>query len=918
MYSTDAQRPDPDSLLAQVQEQERQAKRGKLRIYFGASAGVGKTYAMLAAAQRLLADKQKVVVGVVETHGRSETESLLHGLEVLPLKTIDYRGKALHEFDIDAALRRQPSLVLVDELAHSNVPGSRHPKRWQDVEELLNVGIDVFTTVNVQHLESLNDVVGGITGIRVSETLPDTVFDKADEIVLVDIPADELLKRLREGKVYQAQQADRASKNFFRKGNLIALRELALRRTAERIEDDVQAYRIEKSIGAIWKTDSALLVCVGPCPGTEHIIRSTAQLASQLNTEWHAIYVETPQLQRLPRTRRDQILKTLKLAQDLGATPVVLSGSDIALTVIDYAHAHNFSRVILGRHSRGWSLRRALSTRIAAYAPEIDLIEIGDPGPESNKLLKPELAFHTKHGDIPAYRRLRLQPYLWTIASSVLTALIATPLLPYLDLANIVMLFLLTLVFIAVQFGRGPAILSAFMSVAAFDFFFVSPRFSFSISDFQYVVTLAVMLAVGLIIGQLTAGLRYQARVASRRESRSRALYEFARELSGALQTSQIFESTRRFIQRTFDARTTLLLPDDAGHLQMPTPAFNANEQDLEMVDMGVAQWAFDHASPAGMGTDTLPASRFFYLPLQAPMRTRGILAVAPRSPHWLLVPEQRQQLEIFAALAAIALERVHYIDVAQDALLRMESERLRNSLLSALSHDLRTPLTSLLGLSESLASSAPPLTQTQHELANALHEEAQRMTKLVTNLLDMARLQSGEIRLNLQWQPFEEVVGSALRASQGVLARHKVRTQLAPDLPLVRFDAVLIERVLCNLVENASKYTREGSLIVVAASVKDQYLEVTVSDNGPGFPPGREEAFFEKFTRGEQESSTPGVGLGLAICRAIVQVHNGVISAQRSPQGGAVVVFTLPLGTPPGMPDVEEGNTDSETVGHD
>lgn len=915
MYPTDAQRPDPDALLAQVQEQERQIKRGKLRIYFGASAGVGKTYAMLAAAQQLLADGREVVVGMVETHGRSETESLLKGLEVLPFRTIDYRGKVLDEFDIDASLQRHPSLILMDELAHSNAPGSRHPKRWQDVDELLSAGIDVFTTVNVQHLESLNNVVGGITGVRVSETVPDTIFDKADEIVLVDIPADELLKRLKEGKIYQARQAYRASKNFFRKGNMIALRELALRRTAERVEDDVQAYRIEKSIASIWKTDSALLVCVGPRPETEHIIRSAAQLANQLNTSWHAIYIETPKLLRLPLERRDRILKALKLAQDLGAVPAVLSGNDIASVAVDYAHSHNFSKIILGRGRSGWSLRPTLLKRIAAYAPEIDLIEIGDPGPEFRNSLKPELAAHMKNGDIPAFRNSRLRPYLWAIAGSVLTALIATPLLPYLDLANIVMLFLLTLVLVAVQFGRGPAVLSAFMSVAAFDFFFVSPRFSFSVGDFQYVVTLSVMLAVGLIIGQLTAGLRYQARVALRRESRSQALYEFARELSGALQIEQISESTRRFIQHTFDANTTLLLPDGEGHLRAPQSPPGDGEYG-PTVDMGVAQWAFDHAAPAGMSTNTLPSSRFFYLPLQAPMRARGILAVAPQSPRWLLVPEQRQQLEIFAALAAIALERVHYIEVAQDALLRMESERLRNSLLSALSHDLRTPLTSLLGLSESLASSEPSLSRAQQELANALYEEAQRMTKLVTNLLDMARLRSGQVKLNLQWQSFEEVVGSSLRASHAALTRHKVRTQLAPSLPLLRFDAVLLERVLCNLVENASKYSPEGSSIIIAAIIKSQYLEVTVSDNGPGLPPGREEAVFEKFTRGEQESSTPGVGLGLAICRAIVQAHNGIISAGRSLQGGTAIVFTLPLGTPPAMPDIEQGNTNLEARG--
>ena len=371
------QRPDPDALLAQVQEQERRAARGKLRIYFGASAGVGKTYAMLAAARKLQAEGHPVLVGIVETHGRSETAALLEGLTVLPLKQIEYRGKTVTEFDLDAALALQPALILMDELAHSNAAGSRHPKRWQDVDELLDAGIDVYTTVNVQHLESLNDVVGGITGIRVAETLPDTVFDAADEVVLVDLPADELLSRLRAGKVYQAQQAERASRNFFRKGNLIALRELALRRTADRVEDDVQAYRIEQSIDAVWKTDAALLACIGPRPGTEHVIRSTARLASQLNADWHAIYVETPQLQRLPSAQRERILKTLKLAQDLGATTAVLAGNDIARAIVDYARSHNFSKILLGRGHPTWPWRAPHSTRIAAYAADIDLIEIG-------------------------------------------------------------------------------------------------------------------------------------------------------------------------------------------------------------------------------------------------------------------------------------------------------------------------------------------------------------------------------------------------------------------------------------------------------------------------------------------------------------------------------------------------------------
>jgi len=910
MPPADPQRPDPDALLAHVQEQERRAERGKLRIYFGASAGVGKTYAMLAAAHRMQAEGHDVLVGVVETHGRSETAALLDGLEVLPRKEIAYRDKSITEFDIDAALTRKPALILVDELAHSNAPGSRHPKRWQDVQELLETGIDVFTAVNVQHLETLNDVVGGITGIRVAETLPDTVFDQADEVVLVDIPADDLLARLSEGKVYQAQQAERASRNFFRKGNLIALRELALRRTADRIGDDVQAYRIEKSINGVWKTDSDLLVCIGQRVGCEHVIRSAAQLAGQLNAEWHAVYVETPQLQRLPSARREHILKTLKLAQDLGATTAVLSGNDIAREIVHYARSHNFSRIVLGRDHTRWPWQTSHLKGITRHAPDIDLIETGHGDSSESSALKNVAEHRSVLDETTSDRKTRHRPYIWTVAACIFTALITTPLMPHLDLANIVMLFLLTEVLIAVRFGRGPAVLAAFLSVAVFDFFFVSPRFSFAVSDVQYLVTFAVLLVVGLIVGQLTSGLRFQAKIAAHREGRARALYEFARELSGALQTEQIFEITQSFIQRTFRAKTILLLPDDAAKLSLPAQVDRKSDADIAKdaaeLDVSIAQWAFDRATPAGMGTDTLPASTYFYLPLVAPMRTRGVLAIQPENRRWILIPEQRQQLDTFAALAAIALERVHYIEVAQDALVRIESERLRNSLLAALSHDLRTPLTSLVGLSESLTMSKPPLAANQQELAQSLHDEALRMGNLVSNLLDMARIQSGEVKLNLQWQEFEEVVGSALRASQSAIARHEIKTRLAHDLPLVRFDAVLIERVLCNLVENAAKYTPAGSRIVIAAETSGRFLEVAVYDNGPGLPVGQEDAIFEKFTRGERESATPGVGLGLAICRAIIEAHQGTIRAAHSPDGGASINFTLPLGSPPAMPDMD------------
>ncbi|MFZ6723221.1 two-component system sensor histidine kinase KdpD [Undibacterium sp. Ji49W] len=898
------QRPDPDVLLAHVQEQERRASRGRLRIYFGASAGVGKTYAMLTAARKLIAEGHEVLIGVIETHGRDETAALLDGLEVLPPRAIAYRDKTLTEFDIDTALQRRPALILMDELAHSNAAGSRHPKRWQDVDELLAAGIDVFTTVNVQHLESLNDVVGGITGIRVAETLPDKVFDEADEVVLVDIPADELLARLKSGRVYKMQQAERAAQNFFRKGNLIALRELALRRTADRIEDDVQAYRIEKSIGAIWKTDAALLACVGPQAESGHLVRSAARLASQMNAEWHAVYVETPQLQRLPSAQRERILKNLKLAQDLGASTAVLTGKDIAQAIVDYAHSHNFSRIVLGRQQQHkWHLqwhRASQLQRIAAYAPDLDLIEVGQA---ANAVAESASSKDTTSPRPAEYASPRVPPRNWRYGfaalASIFTGLIATPLIDVFNLVNIAMLFLLTVVLVAVRFGRGPSVVATVIGIAVFDFFFVPPRFSFAVSDLQYLMTFVVMLVVGLITGHLTADLRYQARVASHRESRARALYEFARDLSGVLLAEQISETTQVIIQRAFRAQATLLLPDENGRLQAPATS-------VPGLDIGIAQWAFDKVEAAGIGTDTLPAGNFFYLPLVAPMRTRGLLAIQPESRRWIMIPEQRQQLDTFAALAAIALERVHYIEVAQNALIHMESERLRNSLLAALSHDLRTPLTSLVGISESLAMSKPALADTQLKMAQALRDETLRMSALVTNLLDMARIESGEVRLNLQWQPFEEVVGSALRICAFQLQQHRVETRLDRDLPLISFDAVLIERVLCNLLENATKYTPPASLITIAAQASGDLLEVRVYDNGPGLPVGREEAVFEKFTRGERESALPGVGLGLAICRAIVSAHGGSMGAGHSPDGGACIVFSLPLGTPPALPELE------------
>lgn len=890
-------RPDPDALLAKLEADEVRALRGKLKIFFGASPGVGKTYAMLVAARQLRTQGVDVVVGVVETHGRSETAALVQGLEILPPKDIEYKNRVLKEFDLDAALARKPGLLLVDELAHSNAPGSRHPKRWQDVEELITAGIDVYTTVNVQHLETLNDVVSGITGIKVWETLPDRLFDMADEVVLVDLPPDELLQRLKEGKVYLPQQAERAIRNFFRKGNLLALRELSLRRTADRVDEDVVAYRRDQAVAAVWPTQNSLLVCIGPEPGGEKLVRNGARLAAQFDVPWHVIYVETPELLRLPETRRTRLLKILKLAADLGAKTATLPGEDAALVALTYAREHNLGKIVLGRRSVGWRAnrfpwQRRFSTRLGAIAPDIDLILV-ELGSESAEPAQGKLLTN-------APTRTPWRGYGLAVATVVAVSLFATPLRDALELANIVMLFLLAVLFAAIKLGRGPAVLTALMSVAAFDFFFVSPRLSFAVSDVQYLVTFAVMLTVALSIAHLTTGLGFQARVAESRERRMRALYEMARELSSALVLEQIEEIGDRFVSSTFGVHAHLLLPDDKGKLPVTI-------ERGDVLDLGIAQWALDHGESAGCGTDTLPASKFLYVPLKATMRVRGVMAIAPRQEGGLLNPEQQRLLDTFAALIGIALERVHYIAVAQEALVSIESERLRNGLLSSISHDLRTPLTALVGLIDAMMLIEPKLEPHHQEFAGAIREQAMRTSAQVNNLLDMARLQAGKVTLKREWQPLEDAVGAALQARATLLGGHNVRIDLPGDLPVLELDAVLMERVFSNLLENAAKYTPPGSVIEISARVAGEEVEVSVCDNGPGLPPGREQAIFEKFARGDEESNIVGVGLGLAIVRAIVAAHGGKVWAcNRSPKTGACFVFTLPVGNPPALKESE------------
>ncbi len=907
-------RPDPDQLLTKIKEEEIRATRGNLKIFFGASAGVGKTYAMLLAAHQQIIQGTDVVVGIVETHGRQETETLLEGLEHLPRKDFIHRSKVIKEFDIDSALVRKPGLILVDELAHSNAPGSRHPKRWQDVEELLTSGINVYSTVNVQHLETLNDVVNGITGIRVWETVPDQVFDVADEIVLVDLPPDELLQRLKEGKIYLPHQAERAIQNFFRKGNLIALRELALRRTADRVDTQMLKYRHDQSVSNVWQTRDSMLVCLGPGEGGDRIARGAARIAARLDAPWHVLYVETPELQHLAENQRQRILKNLKLAQEMGAETATLSGSDVAEVVVTYAHDHNLAKIVVGQsQKRSWmpwycSFADYISTR----APDLDIIQIARDATNAEKSSNHRIDDSQESW----FERMKApwQSYAMALVICGCATLVAEPLHVMFDIANIVMLFLLAVVIVSVRYGLGPSLMASVLNVVAFDFFYVPPRFSFAVSDLQYLMTFAIMLSVGLIIANLTNGLMYQVRVSSRRELRVRALYEISRDLSGVLLVEQIAEISRRFTETEFGgARSVILLADSNNRLSEPVYTARGGLS----FDVGIGQWVLDHGSEAGCGTDTLPGSPVIYIPLKTKMSTRGVLVLEPRDSQSLIAPEQRRLLDIFARLIAISIERIHYINVAQTTTVQMESERLRNSLLSAISHDLRTPLAALVSLAESMLMTQPPPTEQQVEITRAMREVASRMNLLGNNMLDMARLQSGAVTLKLEWHTLDEVIGSALRVVSQSIVGHHVNINLPADLPLLEFDAVLIERVLSNLLENAIKYTTVGSIIEIGASrVVGNNIDIWVEDNGPGLPPGKEDKIFKKFERGQIEGVTPGVGLGLAICSAIIEAHAGTIRAGNRRGGGARFIFTLPCGDPPAVNTIEEdGARDSDTL---
>jgi len=886
-------RPDPDQLLVHVQDEEQQQSRGRLKIFLGYAAGVGKTYAMLEAAHQRKAEGVNVVIGYIETHKRAETEALVADLDILPRKQVEYHGAYLPEMDVDAVLARHPALVLVDEFAHTNAPGSRHPKRYLDVEELLAAGIDVYTTLNIQHLESLNDVVAQITGVIVRETVPDRVIDAATEIELIDLPPGELLQRLKEGKVYLPEQAARAIEQFFRQGNLTALREMTMRRAAQRVDNQMRAYMRTRAITGPWQATERLLVCLGPGQLGERLVRTTRRLADELNAEWFAVYVETPENGRLSPALRDQVAQRLKLAEELGARVKTMPGASVAEAVIAYARKHNVTKIIVGKPMRShWQelLHGSRVDQIVRRSGAIDVYVVNSEETVAS------VSQPVTQGWLPhrPWRR-----YLQSLLLVAIATLVSVPLSFYLSPTNLVMPYLIAVVVAAVFLGRGPSIVASAVSVVAYDFFLVPPRFTFAVTDTEYVLTFIGLFLVGLVISNLAARAREQAEAARQREAQTAELYDLSRDLAAAVTLASILRILVTHIEQSFGRAVAVLLPNDSDKrltTQAASPNLTLDEQEL-----AVADWVYSHGEVAGRNTNTLAAARLRYLPLKTARGVVGVLGVMgelrSQQPNSYLSPEQGRLLDAFASQSALAIERANLDDQARQAEILQATEKLQTALLNSISHDLRTPLVSITGALSSLEEDGKQLDEgTRLGLVRNARSEAERLNRLVGNLLDMTRVEAGALNLRREPCDLSDVLGAALDQLGQRLGNRQVNISLPDDLPLVLMDFVTITQVLVNLLDNALKYS--AAPIDVSAHIANGHLEVSVADRGPGIPQEDLPRIFDKFYRVQHPGSVTGTGLGLSICKGLIEAHGGFIGAENRTGGGTVVTFGLPLET--------------------
>jgi len=900
-------RPDPDKLLRLLGNTSEEHPRGHLKVFFGASAGVGKTYAMLAEAGRQLKSGRDVIVGVVEHHGRGETAALTEGLPVLPLLEIDHRGIKVKEFDLDGALKRRPGLILMDEFAHTNAPGSRHPKRWQDVEELLDAGINVYTTLNVQHLESVNDQVAKLTGIWVRETVPDKVFDAADEIALIDIPSEDLLKRLADGKVYVAEGANtRAAENFFKKSNLLALRELALRHTAERVDaegDELNAAmgQNEAQIG------EKIMVLVGADALSARLIRHARRMAARAKARWFAVYLQTDRHELLDEQARLGVEHNLRLAEELGAQVVRLNAAHAATEIAAYAQRNGFTRVVVGyrvmtlwQRLLNWRWGSSLSSKLIKKSGGIEVTTLSDRAEAS----LPPVRGGTRFSPYVA----KPSAYLWTTLIIALVTLVGLPVRSLATPDTLTLLYLTGAVIAAARYGIGPALYATAVSVAAFNWFFTQPYYSFSFYDPHFYFTFLFMAVTSVIVGSLTARLSLHARMARKGEEETRLLYDLTRGLSSVRGFEAMADTAIRRLGPALSVHVRIWAREQEGFGSgVKLRLFAVDEKPVELKEQSAVEWVMTNAQMAGRATDTMPSAAGLYLPLQAENEVLGVLGLAPDQVSRSFTGAEILQFETFASVIASALQRARRSDEAAQSKVESENEKLRNVLLSSLSHDLRTPLTVMKGSVSTLLQMRKDLPRKAMEELTGLWSQLNRLQKFVGNLLDMAAITSGQMRFNFQPYMIQEIIGAAIAQVQATKENRIIKTQVTGTIPMVMIDGALIEQVFINLIENAFQHTQPNGEIAIYVEKDADRVRVRVSDNGAGLKAGDEARIFEQFQTGQALSSdrSGGTGLGLAICRGIVQAHGGMIYARNNralsragdrDATGASFIFTLPI----------------------
>ena len=895
------QRPSPEALLEAARKEE--GRIGKLRIFVGAAPGVGKTYEMLLQARARKADGYDVLVGVVETHGRKETEALLEGLEIVPRRRVEYRSQWLEEMDLDAIIARRPQIVLVDELAHTNAPGSRHPKRYLDVEELLGKGIDVYSTVNIQHIESLNDVVAQITHVRVRETVPDSVFDRADAVELVDLTPDDLIERLKEGKVYVPKQAERALTHFFSPANLTALRELALRRTAERVDEQLLIQMQAGAIAGPWAAGERILVCVSEDPRAAGLVRYGKRLADRLHGLWTALYIESRRSLQYTEEERDRIADTLRLAESLGGEAVTIPSADrrIADDVIGYAQAHNVTQIVIGKSSRSrWFeiLHGSVVHDLVRRSGNISVHVIAGDDISGEPIAQKTV--RTAEASKPFDPR----PYAFALLTIAVAVGLGMAVWPWIGSKAVDLLFITGVVAVAVRFGLWPSLFASVVSALCYNFFFTEPFYIFMISEPADAVAVVFFFIVSILVSNVAARARIQAVTAMARARSTELLYAFSRKLAGAGTLDDVLWATAYQTAVMLKVNVVLLLPEDGS---IAVKAGYPPEDTLDSADLAAAKWAWESKRSAGRGSDTLPGAKRLFLPMNTGRGAVGIVGIDSEKPGPLLTPDQRRLLDALMDQSALAIERVRLVEDLDRAKRAAETDRLRSALLTSISHDLKTPLAAVLGAAGTLRSLSDVLDQqAKADLVATIIDEAERLNRFIANLLDMTRLESGAVVPNAALHDLGEIVGSALERASKILVRHRVEVDLAKDLPMVSIDPVLFEQVLFNLLDNAAKYAPAGTTVRIQSWRDRDSVVLQVLDEGEGVPSGDLEQIFDKFYRVQKADQVrAGTGLGLAISRGFIEAMQGTISAaNRTDRRGAVFTITLPVPAQPHILD--------------